>query len=197
MSYLHNCKCMFNVQIQLHHSDSDIINWWNTTLLTVVNPKQSRPKSLLVFINPFGGHGKAKLIWESQIAKIFKIAGIGCKVIVTESANHAHSVIQSAPLHNYDGIISVGGDGMFSQVFCLSFYLSCFVYNYFIQVFNGLIARTARDHKLDVNERKGSFPQADIRVGLIPAGSTDCVAMCLHGNNDPVTAALHIALGKE
>ena len=47
-----------------------------------------------------------------------------------------------------------------------------------------------------MNERKGSFPQADIRVGLIPAGSTDCVAMCLHGNNDPVTAALHIALGK-
>jgi len=164
-------------KIQLHHSDSDIINWWNTTLLTVVNPKQSRPKSLLVFINPFGGHGKAKQIWESQIANIFKIAGIGCKVIVTESSNHAHTVIQSAPLHNYDGIISVGGDGMFSQVF------------------NGLIARTARDNKLDVNERKGSFPQADIRVGLIPAGSTDCVAMCLHGNNDPVTSALHIALG--
>ena len=35
----------------------------------------------------------------------------------------------------------------------------------------------------------------DIRVGLIPAGSTDCVALCLHGNNDPVTAALHIVLG--
>ena len=68
---------------------------------------------------------------------------------------------------------------------------------FLIQVFNGLIARTARDNKLDVNERKGSFPQADIRVGLIPAGSTDCVAMCLHGNNDPVTAALHIALGEE
>ena len=46
-----------------------------------------------------------------------------------------------------------------------------------------------------MNDRGGSFPQADIRVGLIPAGSTDCVAMCLHGNNDPNTAALHIALG--
>ena len=34
-------------------------------------------------------------------------------------------------------------------------------------------------------------------MGLIPAGSTDCVAMCLHGNNDPVTAALHIALGMQ
>ena len=58
----------------------------------------------------------AKQIWETKIAGIFKIAGIGCKVIVTESANHAFNVIQSAPLHNYDGVISVGGDGMFSQV---------------------------------------------------------------------------------
>ena len=82
----------------------------------MVNPKHTRPKHLLVFINPFGGHGTAKQIWETKIASIFKIAGIGCKVIVTESANHAFNVIQSAPLHNYDGVISVGGDGMFSQV---------------------------------------------------------------------------------
>ena len=102
--------------MELHHSDSDIVNWWYTTLLAIVNPLHTRPKSLLVFINPYGGHGTAKQIWESKIANIFKIAGIGCKVIVTESANHAHNVIQSAPLHNYDGIISVGGDGMFSQV---------------------------------------------------------------------------------
>ena len=64
------------------------------------------------------------------------------------------------------------------------------------QVFNALIVRTARENKLDVNDRNSAFPQPDIRVGLIPAGSTDCVAMCLHGNNDAVTAALHIALGR-
>ena len=63
------------------------------------------------------------------------------------------------------------------------------------QVFNALIVRTARENKLDVNDRTTAFPQPDLRVGLIPAGSTDCVAMCLHGNNDAVTAALHIALG--
>ena len=64
------------------------------------------------------------------------------------------------------------------------------------QVFNALIVRTARENKLDVNDRTTGFPQPDLRVGLIPAGSTDCVAMCLHGNNDAVTAALHIALGR-
>ena len=28
-----------------------------------------------------------------------------------------------------------------------------------------------------------------------PSGSTDTVAMCLHGSTDPVTAALHIVIG--
>ena len=64
-----------------------------------------------------------------------------------------------------------------------------------MQVFNALISRTARDNKVDLNDRQANVPSPELRVGLIPAGSTDCVAMCLHGNRDPTTAALHIALG--
>ena len=64
-------------------------------------------------------------------------------------------------------------------------------------MFNALVARTARDNKVDINDRTATnLPKPDIRVGLIPAGSTDSVAMCLHGNSDPVTAALHIVLGQ-
>ena len=55
--------------------------------------------------------------------------------------------------------------------------------------------RTARDNKLDVNERTSRLLQPGLRVGFIPAGSTDSVAMCLHGTADPVTAALQIVLG--
>ena len=47
---------------------------------------------------------------------MFSLAGIACKVIVTETSDHAEKVIQSSDLDNYQGIISVGGDGMFSQV---------------------------------------------------------------------------------
>ena len=63
------------------------------------------------------------------------------------------------------------------------------------QIFNALLVRTARDRKLDVADRGTEFPRPDIRVGFIPAGSTDSVAMCLHGTSDPLTAALHIVLG--
>ena len=62
-------------------------------------------------------------------------------------------------------------------------------------MFNALISRTARDNKVDLNDRDANVPTPELRVGLIPAGSTDCVAMCLHGNRDPTTAAVHIALG--
>ncbi|XP_044468078.1 ceramide kinase-like isoform X2 [Mangifera indica] len=34
------------------------------------------------------------------------------------------------------------------------------------------------------------------RFGIIPAGSTDAIAMCTTGARDPVTSALHIILGK-
>ena len=107
---------MDDYQVELTHSDSEVISWWSTTITSLVNPANNRPKNLLVFINPFGGHGTAKQIWENKVAPVFSVAGIACKVIVTESSDHAETVIQSSTLDNYQGIISVGGDGMFSQV---------------------------------------------------------------------------------
>jgi len=98
-------------------------------------------------------------------------------VITTERANHAQSLLQTMELGMFDGIISVGGDGMFAEVF------------------NGLLLRTSKDAKLDENDKETSFAKPDIRVGFIPGGSTDTVSMSLHGTTDPVTAALHIVLG--
>ena len=63
------------------------------------------------------------------------------------------------------------------------------------QIFNALLVRTARDRKLEVTDRSTEFPRPALRVGFIPAGSTDSVALCLHGTSDPLTAALHIVLG--
>ena len=38
------------------------------------------------------------------------------QVIITERAEHALTVLQSDPLHHYDGVVSVGGDGMLAEV---------------------------------------------------------------------------------
>ncbi|XP_051143567.1 ceramide kinase [Andrographis paniculata] len=42
-----------------------------------------------------------------------------------------------------------------------------------------------------------SFPNEKFRFGIIPAGSTDAIAICTTGARDPVTSALHIILGKK
>ena len=111
-------------------------------------------------------------------------------------SGHALSVIQHIKLENYDGIISIGGDGMFAEVF------------------NGVTIRTAKDADIDIDDKNVSFVKPQIPVGFIPAGkdsnvpmlikhkafvsgSTDCISMSLTGSADPVTAALHIVLGNQ
>merc|ERR1719412_1604481 len=65
----------------------------------------------------------------------------------------------------------------------------------FAEVFNGVVIRTARDAGIDYNRHSVGFVSPRVRVGFIPGGSTDAIAMCLHGTTDPVTSALHIILG--
>jgi diacylglycerol kinase family enzyme len=38
------------------------------------------------------------------------------QIVLTERANHARDLLQSLPLAHLDGVISVGGDGMFAEV---------------------------------------------------------------------------------
>ncbi|PIA61720.1 hypothetical protein AQUCO_00200007v1 [Aquilegia coerulea] len=41
-----------------------------------------------------------------------------------------------------------------------------------------------------------SFPNEHLRLGIIPAGSTDAIVICTTGTRDPITSALQIVLGK-
>jgi hypothetical protein len=75
----------------------------------------------------------------------------------------------------------------------------------FSEIFNGLLARKALEAtKIDLIKTseaadwlsKNDLSKPDIRVGVIPGGSTDAVAMSLHGTDDVTTATLHILLGK-
>ena len=38
------------------------------------------------------------------------------QIVLTERANHARDLLQTLPLAHLDGVISVGGDGMFAEV---------------------------------------------------------------------------------
>ncbi len=81
-------------------------------------------------------------------------------------------------MSDYDGLVCVGGDGMFAEL--------C----------HGLLLRTSREAQLNIDDPKVNIIRPDIRIGIIPAGSTDAVVFGTTGLNDPLTSALQIIVGE-
>lgn len=122
--------------------------------------------------------GRARFVHEKKILPIFHLAGIRVETIYTERANHARDYILNEDLDRYDGLISVGGDGMFAEL--------C----------HGLLSRACAESNLNIEDPKVNLVQPKMRIGIIPAGSTDAIAFGTTGLNDPVTSALQIIVGE-
>ncbi|CAN9499022.1 unnamed protein product [Ophioblennius macclurei] len=151
---------------------------WVAGIRELLIANASRPKHLLVYINPYGGKKQGKRIYEQKVAPLFARAGVSTHVIVTEHANHARDHLRTeAELKQFDGVVCVGGDGMFSEII------------------HGLIWRTQVDGGVDANCPEETLSPCSLRIGIIPAGSTDCICFATVGTNDPVTSALHIIVG--
>ncbi|MED6238608.1 hypothetical protein ATANTOWER_025871 [Ataeniobius toweri] len=151
---------------------------WTKHLWTVLKTHSPlRPHRLLVFINPFGGKNNGRQIYHSLVAPLFELAGISSHVIVTERANHARDHLLKKDLTGFDGVVCVGGDGMFNEIL------------------HGVIGRTQQEAGLCENDPAVTLQQCPLHIGIIPAGSTDCVCYATVGVIDPVTSALHIVIG--
>ena len=140
----------------------------------------SRPRKLLLFINPYGGKKNALSLYEKYAKPIFQLANVDVSVIITQRPNQIFDLVLQQHLDHFDGIISAGGDGTFSELF------------------NGLIYRDIlqghpdEPSKIDVD----NIPKLTKPLGIIPAGSTDTIAYCLHGTTDIKTCIIHIVLGQ-
>ncbi|KAG2432474.1 hypothetical protein HXX76_008819 [Chlamydomonas incerta] len=148
----------------------DAVREWVALINGRLAALRDRPRNLLVYVNPFSGAGRARHVWERVAAPIFQRARVAVTVVDTAKMDHAKEMVElmkAEELAGYQGVVAVGGDGLFQEVVA------------------GLLARRAR----------GDVTAHRIRVGHIPAGSTDAVAYTLHGARCAATATLHIALG--
>ncbi|XP_072529369.1 ceramide kinase isoform X2 [Salminus brasiliensis] len=171
----HRWRCS---EVTLHCTDRKLCLQWVQAIREQLALLTTRPKRLLVYINPYGGKQRGKRIYEQKVAPIFSRASISTDVIVTERANHARDHLKTeADLKKYDGVVCVGGDGMFSEIM------------------HGLISRTQCDSGVDQGRSDEALMPCGLRIGIIPAGSTDCICYATVGSNDPVTSALHIVVG--
>nr|CAD7260302.1 unnamed protein product [Timema shepardi] len=163
--------------VTMNHTDPRQIASWVKTIHNYINSFTKRPKRIMVFVNPYGGKKKGLQIYEKRVMPLFELAGVHTTITITQSANHARDTLLSCSFDNIDAITCVGGDGTFAEVF------------------NGLVLRTAKDKGIDQNDPEAILPTPSLRVGIIPAGSTDTMAYCFHGTTDVQTAVLLIIFG--
>ncbi|GAN00971.1 sphingosine kinase [Mucor ambiguus] len=127
-------------------------------------------KKLLVLINPFGGQGKAKEIFEYHVRPIFESAKCDIEVRYTEHQGHALQIAQDLDIHAYDAIVTVSGDGVIHEVI------------------NGFLKRP------DAREA-----MKQVAIGIIPGGTGNSLIISLLGEKrgfDPVYTALQVIKGK-
>lgn len=66
----------------------------------------------------------------------------------------------------------------------------------FAELCHGILLRTARDEQINIDNPRVNIIRPNLKIGIIPAGSTDAVVYGTTGLNDPITSALQIIIGE-
>ncbi|KAJ0961910.1 hypothetical protein J5N97_029738 [Dioscorea zingiberensis] len=202
------------------HKNLQTCQNWAEQLNTFLKMEIGRPKSLLVFVHPLCGRGKGCKNWET-VAPLFSRAKVEMKVHVTQRAGHAYDIIKSSTdkeLSAFDGIVAVGGDGLFNEI--LNGLLSSrhkapyppapadssYAGNidrdqqHRNHSFNGRPSHENDDHEplLSTQEANGVDISNKHKPGSCNADQDPVLSfpnVCTTGVRDPITSALQIILG--
>eukprot|EP01105_Mastigella_eilhardi_P003458 TRINITY_DN1443_c0_g1_i1.p1 TRINITY_DN1443_c0_g1~~TRINITY_DN1443_c0_g1_i1.p1 ORF type:complete len:731 (-),score=128.47 TRINITY_DN1443_c0_g1_i1:98-2209(-) len=138
---------------------------WVALLRAASGVDNSARKPVLVFINPFGGTGRATDLFGA-CEPLFKATMLRYEVIPTAGPGHAFHHVRGMPPGVYSAVIAVGGDGLVSELI------------------NGIMQRP--DYNTTVTSTA---------IGVIPGGTGNALAMTLYGGPLHMCAACHIVKG--
>lgn len=65
--------------------------------------KQTRPKNLLLFVNPYSGKRNALIVYEKYAKPLFQVANVNVTCIISQKANQISDIIMEQNLDRYDG----------------------------------------------------------------------------------------------
>ncbi|KAG0297964.1 sphinganine kinase lcb4, partial [Dissophora globulifera] len=140
---------IFDFQIK----DQALASQWATNVLNHVYKDVKRARHYKVLVNPFGGQGHAKRIWENTAEPLFRAAGCTYDLTYTTHRFHAKEIAKDLDIRKYDAIVSVSGDGVLHEVI------------------NGLM------------ERPDAVVAHKLPLGAIPGGSGNALSFSLLGED--------------
>ncbi|KAF3393673.1 Sphingoid long chain base kinase 4 [Talaromyces pinophilus] len=139
---------------------------WVEQLLKSAYGQAQRNKRLRVLINPHGGKGYAKDLYNEYAAPMFEAAGCKVDVEVTKYSGHATDIAEKMDIDAYDAILCCSGDGLPYEVL------------------NGFAKRADAAEAL-----------AKVAIAMVPGGSGNAMAWNLFGTNSVSLTALNIIKG--
>ena len=74
------------------------------------------PKKYFVVINPVSGTKKSVKVWKKIIEPMLIKASLLYDTLITKYSNHAHEIMLTLDWRLYEGIITVGGDGIIAEI---------------------------------------------------------------------------------
>ncbi|KAF9384033.1 sphinganine kinase lcb4 [Podila verticillata] len=126
---------------------------WQANVLNHVYKDVKRSKHFKVLVNPFGGQGHAKKLWEHTAEPLIKAAGCTYDITYTTHRYHAKEIARDLNILQYDAVVCVSGDGVVHEVI------------------NGLM------------ERSDAIIAHKLPIGAIPGGSGNALSFSLLGED--------------
>ncbi|KAF7329576.1 DAGKc domain-containing protein [Mycena kentingensis (nom. inval.)] len=113
-------------RLELRQLSGDVTDAWGAALDRWVESVQALAykgltpgRRFLVLVNPHGGQGKAKAMWQETVEPIFAAAGCVVDVQYTgpaSSPTNASSIARNLDLAAYDALVPLSGDGIVSEL---------------------------------------------------------------------------------